>query len=374
MSQPNTPNFESFSLLCKQIAQQKHQRLDSAKLIWIFGAGQFGRDVCEVLTSNGFNVQGFVETTPKSSQILGLPVLSWRQLEPQQLTSQLVVGIFNRAMPLDDLAGIAKSAGFSTIFMPWHVYTQFEQQLGWRFWLSSPDVILDNLPSIERAYRNLADEKSQQCFLNICTFRLGQLNPYASFAHAENQYFNDLTLSPLAGKKISFVDGGAYNGDTFLELTEKSEVSDAYLFEPDLENFNALITAVKTSGVPALCLPLAVSDRYSILSFNAGNGEGGSISEHGTSHIAAASLDEVLAGRQVDFIKLDVEGAEIPALKGAKDLIKRSRPILAISLYHRPQDIWEIPELLTQICTGYNFYIRQHYFNSFDSVLYAIPD
>ena len=82
----------------------------------------------------------------------------------------------------------------------------------------------------------------------------------------------------------------------------------------------------------------------------------------------------MLPGHHVDFIKLDVEGAEIAALRGGAELILRSRPILAVSLYHRPEDVWEIPELLMDMCTHYRFYLRQHLFNSFESVLYAIPD
>jgi hypothetical protein len=86
------------------------------------------------------------------------------------------------------------------------------------------------------------------------------------------------------------------------------------------------------------------------------------------------ALDDLLRGQSTDFIKLDVEGGEIAALKGAADVILRCRPVLAISFYHRPQDLWEIPQLLRTLCPDYQFFLRQHYFNSFDSVLYAVPD
>lgn len=90
--------------------------------------------------------------------------------------------------------------------------------------------------------------------------------------------------------------------------------------------------------------------------------------------IACAALDDLLLNTAVDFIKLDVEGAEIPALLGGRRLIETHRPTLAISLYHRPDDLWAIPATLDSICPNYRLFIRQHYFNSFDSVLYAIPD
>lgn len=374
MSQLPCQDFESFRALCQQVERRVARTLVTDRPLWIFGAGQFGRDVCSILRQEGFNVQGFIESTPRERTVLGLPVLAWSELAPDQLVAQLVVGIFNRGMPLDELQQLGKSAGFSDILMPWDVYAQFEQQLGWRFWLSSPRFILDKLAAIERTHQQLADEDSRRCLLEICAFRLGSHCAYGSFAHPDRQYFNELTLGPLAGRSLSYVDGGAYNGDTFLELASLVEVSSAYLFEPDIENFRALSKAARSSATPALCLPLAVSDRYRILSFNAGNGEAGSISEQGSAHIAAAALDDVLGGCPVDFIKLDVEGAEIPALRGAAQLIKHRRPVLAISLYHRAQDIWEIPLLLSEICENYRFYIRQHYGNSFDSVLYAIPN
>jgi hypothetical protein len=90
-------------------------------------------------------------------------------------------------------------------------------------------------------------------------------------------------------------------------------------------------------------------------------------------HIAAVALDEILPNIKIDFIKLDVEGAEAQVIDGARKMINRCRPVLAISLYHKPNDLWELPELLFDLCPGYDFYIRQHYFNSFESVLYAIP-
>lgn len=94
----------------------------------------------------------------------------------------------------------------------------------------------------------------------------------------------------------------------------------------------------------------------------------------GNTHIATAALDDVLPGAMVDFLKIDIEGAEALALRGAHKLITRSRPVIAMSLYHKQQDLWELPELLFNLCTDYRFHVRQHFFNSFDAVLYAVPE
>jgi FkbM family methyltransferase len=195
--------------------------------------------------------------------------------------------------------------------------------MGWRFWLSEPERILDETQSLAVALECMDDEVSQRCMVNIAAFRLGLNTVYASFQHPENQYFNPLTLNAFQGNALRFVDGGAYNGDTYLELCSVANVQKAYLFEPDGANFAQLTKNVAQTGRMAECLPLGLSDSHQILSFNAGSGEGAAISENGTSHIAVAALDDVLTGCAVDFIKLDVEGAELQALQGARKLIQR---------------------------------------------------
>jgi FkbM family methyltransferase len=212
----------------------------------------------------------------------------------------------------------------------------------------------------------LSDELSKQHLLDICLFRLGLKNNYSNVVDNCPQYFNELTLS---NKDIQYIDGGAYNGDSYKHLLNVANVTDAYLFEPDLKNYNLLVENINS----ALCIPLALSDNYRILSFNADNGEGSSISSQGSSHIAATSIDNIIGNKLINFIKLDVEGAEVDAINGARNVIKNNRPVLAISLYHKPQDLWEIPFALLDTCKNYSFYIRQHYYNSFDSVLYAVP-
>jgi FkbM family methyltransferase len=365
--------MDDFKKLCTTLPTQVSRELINTRPVWIFGAGQFGRDLCSVLRKRGFDIAGFIETKPKLKEISGLPVLAWTELNTAQRQMQLAVGIFNRAVPMDELESLARDAGFTDVLMPWHLYAQFGDDLGLRYWLSAPQVLLAALPRIETVYQNLSDETSRRCLLDILSFRLGKKTSYASFKHDENQYFNELTLSALQGKQIAYVDGGAYNGDTYLELASIADISSAFLFEPDPENYKQLNNNLRKIYNKMYCLPMALTDRYSILSFNSDGGEGGTISEHGNQHIATGALDELIHHHDINFIKLDVEGAEIPALRGGADLIGRCRPVLALSLYHRPEDIWEIPELVNQLCKNYRFYIRQHYFNSFDSVFYAVP-
>ncbi len=359
--------------LARRFADRPTKTLPPGQPVWIFGTGQFGRDVCRALQRTGHTVAGFVETQPRSEQVMGLPLMGWQQWASVHCADPLCIGIFNRGMPLDALETLAHEAGARDVFLPWDLYRALPQDLGWRYWLSEPARILDQIDTIANALNCLGDDASKRCLLDIVAFRLGLYTPYGSFRHPENQYFNPLTLDLSQGKSIRFVDGGAYNGDTYLELCTLADVQAAYLFEPDSANFSQLVNNVRGSTHPVQCLPLGLSDGYRILSFNAGNGEGASITENGTAHIAVTALDDVLAGHTVDFIKLDVEGAEMQALQGARQLIQRCRPVLSLSLYHHPQDLWELPLMLTRLCENYRLYIRQHFYNSFDSVLYGVP-
>jgi hypothetical protein len=89
----------------------------------------------------------------------------------------------------------------------------------------------------------------------------------------------------------------------------------------------------------------------------------------------AISLDEYLKNEKepVTFIKMDLEGAELNALKGAEQTIKEQKPKLAISIYHKPEDIWEIPNLLLELVPDYKFYIRHYTLIGAETVLYALP-
>ena len=208
--------------------------------------------------------------------------------------------------------------------------------------------------------------------LDILLFRLGRKLDHASFMHHEPQYFCDLTLSALSGRKITYVDAGAYDGDTYLKISGLADVSNAFLFEPDPGNYQKLIGNVRgREGV--VCLPCGLSDRHEILSFNAGVGESGQITADGSEHVLVLPLDNLLPNMKIDMIKMDIEGSEAAALKGAARIIKKSRPVLAFSLYHNASDVWELPELVDRLHPDSKLYIRQHHYNTFETVLYAVP-
>ncbi len=349
--------------------------LAAGKPVWIFGTGSFGRSVARACQAHDIPVEGFIQTQPTQTVVDGRPVCSWRELRQADRLMPLLVGIFNRDTPLDGLVQLAQEAGFHHIVLPWHLHAQFADQLGWRYWLAAPHFLQSHAAEISHLHDRLADEASRDCLQRVVRFRQGLDLDYAHFTHAQPQYFNDLTLPSLGSKPLAYLDGGAYDGDSLRQLATLSvgRVAQAWLFEPDAANYGQLVTSVTAMGVAAHCLPLAASDRHQLLRFSSGLGEAGHLSSEGDDAIAAVAIDDVLAGQAVDFIKLDVEGGEAAALRGAHRTLQAHRPVLAISAYHLPGDLWALPELIDSWVPGYRLYLRQHTFNSFDLVLYGVP-
>lgn len=75
---------------------------------------------------------------------------------------------------------------------------------------------------------------------------------------------------------------------------------------------------------------------------------------------------------KVTFLKMDIEGSELKALQGAKKIIQKQKPRLAICIYHKTWDFIELTEQILEIVPDYKFYIRQYASDTRETVLYAV--
>lgn len=82
---------------------------------------------------------------------------------------------------------------------------------------------------------------------------------------------------------------------------------------------------------------------------------------------------EKLGLPRIDFIKMDIEGAELDALRGGEASIRRHRPKMALSLYHKPEDFEVIPRYLNGLGLNYKFYLDHHTIYQNETVLFAVP-
>ena len=99
------------------------------------------------------------------------------------------------------------------------------------------------------------------------------------------------------------------------------------------------------------------------------------VSNAGDTEVYLTTIDSVVQDERVTFIKMDVEGAELKSLMGARNTIIKNHPRLAICVYHQDSDLYEIPGYILSIVPEYKFYLR-HYCSSgaCETVLYAYCD
>lgn len=143
-----------------------------------------------------------------------------------------------------------------------------------------------------------------------------------------------------------------------------------YFFEPGMEVYSRAKRNLKNVH-DVLFTQAGVGEKAGVLQFS-GEDDFGHIDDNGMETINIVMLDEVVED-QPTFIKMDIEGAELSALKGASKLIKKHRPKLAICVYHKPEDLFEILELIDSFGINYKYYFR-HYTNRVSgTILYCIP-
>lgn len=190
------------------------------------------------------------------------------------------------------------------------------------------------------------------------------------------QYFDLEAITPDKDGEY-FVDAGCFNGGTSIQCKDwcRGNLKMVYAFEPDGKNYPNCHQNLSKLGCEFELYEAATWSERTILRFkqDTGPGWGSFVDRAGEVSIEADSIDNKLQGRKATYIKMDVEGSELAALVGSVKTIQKYRPKLAISLYHKPEDIIEIPIFLEKLDLGYKYYIRHYQTRMEETVLYAVP-
>ena len=169
-----------------------------------------------------------------------------------------------------------------------------------------------------------------------------------------------------------FVDCGGYDGDTTLQfLSRVARYKRIYVFEPSAANFAKAVE--RLAGKPGIVLkPIGVSDKAGMLPFDPDLGSASAIGSSGQVSIEVATIDEAIS-EPVTFIKMDLEGWELRALKGARRHICQDHPKLAIAVYHQAKDFWQIPDLVLSMRDDFDVYVRHYSEGWSETVMFFIP-
>lgn len=334
----------------------------------IYGAGAFGEEIFKVLHKNKIFVTAFLDKY-KVNTLLNIPITKPENFENKDVT--IILAIVLNKKSRNEIIDYLKDLGFKNIVDAQeiraryvhledcqnnHIYSYFNNHL---------ETILNPLNFLE-------DKESKETYTSAIVSHIKRDYSNCYESDEINQYF----LENIKFKKdfSKFIDCGAYIGDTFEILFNTEKRLEEYIgFEPVEESYKKLVNLVSKKNIKSILLPLAVSDDKKIVNFTSNYGSS-NIHESGNEQINCIKLDDILHGYSPTFIKMDIEGEEIKALLGAKELITNATPDLAICVYHYINHFWEIPNLINSWNLGYKFYLRTHSSACMETVLYAIKE
>lgn len=322
--------------------------------IWLYGTGngadkildaaeRFGIPIAGVFASDGF---------VRDRSFRGFPVLSYGDVRARCGDDFVILLAFGSNRP---------------------EVMAFIRELDARHTLRIPEVPLyggalfdsryaqEHRDELDEVRAMLEDERSKALFDNAVDFRLtGKLS-----CLADAEPFG-VTCSSLLGSSgiITAVDGGAFRGDTAREMIDALNPQKILAIEADPKTAEKLgVFAKQETRAAVVPVNAALWDADGTLPYAAGgsrgSGQDGRNRRSRTVAIPAVTLDTLLAHETAEFIKLDVEGAEERAIRGGKTVILRDQPSMAVSLYHRTEDLWQLPLLIRALLPRHRLYLRR---------------
>ena len=337
--------------------------------VWLYGTGNGADKILDAAERFGIRIRGIFASDGfvRDRVFRGFPVRSYRDAAAEDGENIVVLLAFgtNRPEVID-----------------------FIRVLDARHELIIPEVPLYGGELFDGAYSDrhraelsearalFADERSRNLFDDAVRFRLtGKPD-----CLRDTEPFGATCASlPIAGRIRCAVDGGAFRGDTAADIDRCFGPEKIFAVEPDPKTYEKL-AAFAGSGIRAETVPVraVLWDRDGEIPFSSsgsrGAGTDGKNRRSSPVTVPAVTLDSLLGEERVDFIKLDVEGAETEAIRGGLGVLERDRPALAVSLYHRTDDLWRIPLTLHGLLPGHAFLLRRvPCIPIWDLMLWAVP-
>ena len=320
---------------------------DTKKPIVLYGMGNGADRIIDILTEMGVAVSGVFASDGfvRHQQFRGFTVCSYSELK-EKFNDMIVLLAFGTQLPAV-LANIKKIALEQELYVP-DVPVVGEN-------LFTEQFAKEHRKELERVFELLSDDQSKHVFKNIIKGKLtGKMEYLVSAESAPGEVWDLLDIK--AGS--SYMDLGAFVGDTILEFIEKNPCFGKIIaVEPDSKNYRKCVGNLqKFSNIQILqgCIDEKPGNRRFLMD---GGRKSAALSSGGIL-VPALTIDGILQGEEISYIKMDVEGMERSAILGGRETIAKWKPKMMISAYHRTEDLFDLPLLIEKIASGSKIYLR----------------
>ena len=346
------------------------QRLLQEEDVYIWGTGQMGQWAAHLVYDMGGRVAAFIDNSAArwGATSEGILCISPDQLREKENPLVFIgVGMSGAAVA----AQLADMNVRRVLDMPdFYLNTLFEDILSAH--------AAELAARVAVCFDILADDASRDVLLaklrGFLDFEPGfaRQNYYGDICHSDQYFQNNLIRFT---ENSVLVDCGAYTGDTMQDFLRRGLPFRKYIaYELNRRNYEKLQNNMNDARE---------GETGELIAYNCGVGErneqiyyddvvsASSVSSTGIPGEIVRMSDH-LRDEAVSFIKMDIEGAEMGALRGAEELIRRRRPDLAICVYHSISDLYEIPLYIHSIVPEYQLYLRHHTPVFCETVCYAV--
>lgn len=325
----------------------------------------FGRNVYADALSEKVNIDGFVDDFTDETTYNDKPIVA-----SSNLPQNALVVIASGGRPLTVRKRLRElGLAYSDYFVLQKVCDEDLPELVFNEGFAA--AFDDNRSKFEAIYEKLADDESKRIFKKIVSFRYFQaLFLLDGFTERQSeQYFEDFLQ--LKHSDEVFFDVGCFDGATSLEFVSNCpDYKSIVAFEPDPVNARKCASNLSHLRDVEILKVGAGSEKCS-LRFDIG-GSTSSVSESGKLMIEVDLIDHV-TDQAPTLIKMDVEGFESGALKGAENKIRSHKPRIAVSAYHKANDLWQLPEMISNIHDDYDIFLRHYTESIYETVLFFVP-
>jgi FkbM family methyltransferase len=341
------------------------QVLAAGRPVVLFGASGMLSFILDNLEDWGIIPEYICDNAPEKEGLMvkGIEVISFPVLleQKKEYTVLLSVNSINARTAIK--AQLAESHQFPYVY---------DLELFYPIGEAARKLVAKNKKKIAACFEFLEDAKSKEIFERKIRYCMEKQRDSLVDLEESHIYFpKDL----FSFTEEVFVDAGAYNGDDTANMLRYGEGKiKAYIFEPEHHNAEGIKERFKDhSEIQVIEAGLARKTKPLYFSNNGESMMGGKIDQKGDCVIDGIALDGYPLSEKITYLKMDIEGGEIDALKGMKALLKSENAPdkLAISVYHHISHHWEIPLLIKKYNENYKLYYRHYGPGGCDTVLYA---